>query len=606
MGGATIQILMVKLKGMTDMRNWKLLSFCSFFFLMSLILFGLIKTHFIRRMSASSQEETADLILLNGNIYTVHPKLPQAQAIAVRGDRIIFVGTNEAALKFKGSKSEIVEMDGKTVIPGLIDAHAHFIGLGESLQRLSFVETRSFDEIVAQVRQKAATTPRGDWILGRGWDQTHWLVKEFPRHQELSAVSPSNPVWLTRVDGHAAIANAEAMRLARITKETKDPEGGKIIRDEKTGEPTGVFIDNAKSLIERHIPPLTRDQIKQAALRAIQKCLADGLTGVHDAGVGRETLDAYKELIDEGKFDFRIYAMLMASGIPADSSSPSTAALESFLKSGPFLVGYGGNRLTARSIKIVADGALGSRGAAMWEPYSDDPKNRGLMVTSPEAIYFWSKKATDQGFQVNTHAIGDRANHIWLDVIERLEKENSKVKDLRLRDEHAQVVALTDIPRFAQLHVIPSMQPTHCTSDMRWAEQRVGPERIKGAYAWRSLLNTGVHIVAGSDFPVEDPNPLWGFYSAITRQDHEGWPSGGWRPQERMTREEALRAFTFDAAYAAFEEDIKGSIEVGKLADFVVLSQDIMKIEPRLLLVTEVEKTFLGGKLVYGKLPRKP
>lgn len=540
----------------------------------------------------------ADLILLNGNIYTVNPVIPHAEALAIHEDKIVAVGSNAEAQELRGVKTLVVDLGGKTVVPGFIDAHGHFLGLGESLLRLNFIDTHTYQEIIDMVKQELAHAPGREWILGRGWDQTRWPSTEFPDHHELSAVSPHNPVWLTRVDGHAGLANAEAMRIAGISKDTKDPEGGKILRDKTTGEPTGVFIDNAKALIERHIPPPTHDQMKQAALLAVKKCLADGLTGVHDAGVSGEIIEVYKELIEEGNFDFRIYAMLMASGDPV--YSPAAATLNSFLNRGP-LLGYGGDRLTVRSIKIVADGALGSRGAALIEPYSDDPSNRGLMVTSKDMIYAWAKKATNGGFQVNTHAIGDRATRIWLDVVEQLEKENPKVKELRLRDEHAQIVSLADIPRFAQLHVIPSMQPTHCTSDMRWAEQRVGAERIKGAYAWRSLFKTGLHIASGSDFPVENPNPLWGFYAAISRQDHDGLPPGGWRPQERMTREEALRSFTLDAAYAAFEENIKGSIQVGKLADLVVLSHDIMKIEPRLILRTEVEKTFLGGKLVYGK-----
>jgi predicted amidohydrolase YtcJ len=585
------------------MSPWILRLILSFFLGITMMTFHIQESRAQLSSSDKSVSEMADTIFLNGNIYTVNPKMPHAEALAVRGDRIVYVGTNEGAARYKASHTQVVELEGKTIIPGLIDAHGHFISLGESLQHLSFVDTRSFEEIVAMVGQKVRTTPRDEWILGRGWDQTRWLVKEFPDHHVLSAISPANPVWLSRVDGHAAVGNAEAMRIAGITRATKDPEGGRIVRDEKTGEPTGVFIDNAKSLVERHIPSLSRDQIKRAALLAVKKCLADGLTEVHDAGVDMETIEAYKELIDQGNFDFRIYAMIGIPEAPIDPSNPSpySAALGSYLKSGPKLIGYGGHRLTVRSIKIIADGALGSRGAAMMEPYSDDPKNIGLILTPQEAIYFWAKQATDGGFQVNTHAIGDRANRIWLDTVARLEKENPKVMELRLRDEHAQIVSLSDIPRFAQLHVLPSMQPTHCSSDMRWAEQRVGPERIKGAYAWRSLLKTGVRIPAGSDFPVEDPNPLWGFYAAITRQDQEGSPAGGWRPQERMTREEALRAFTIDAAYAAFEETIKGSLEAGKLADFVVLSTDIMKIEPRLLLVTEVEKTYLGGKLVYGK-----
>ncbi|MDD5543720.1 MAG: amidohydrolase [Acidobacteriia bacterium] len=548
---------------------------------------------------SASPQAPADLILMNGNIYTVNSHMPHAEAVAARGGLISYVGSNAGAQAFKGPSTEVVDLEGKTVVPGLIDAHGHFINLGESLQRLSFVDTRSYEEIVSMVRKKVEATPVNEWIQGRGWDQTRWATKEFPDHHALSRVSPNNPVWLTRVDGHAALANAAAMKLAGITATTKDPDGGKIVRDPKTGEPTGVFIDNAKSLVEKVIPPLTRDQIKRAATLAIQKCLQDGLTEVHDAGTSAEVIDVYKDLIDAGKFDFRIYAMIMASGDPV--KSPAAHTLDAYLKAGP-LVGYGNNHLTVRSLKIVSDGAMGSRGAAMLQPYSDDPGNSGWMVMSKNLIYEWAKKATDGGFQVNTHAIGDRANRVWLDVVEQLEKENPKVKDLRLRDEHAQVLSPTDLPRLAELHIIASMQPTHCTSDMRWAEQRLGPQRVRGAYAWRSILRTGVRIAGGSDFPVEDPNPLWGIYSAITRQDHSGWPTGGWMPQEKMTRDEALRAFTLDAAYAAFEEKIKGSIEVGKLADFVVLSQDIMKIEPAQILRTEVEKTFLGGKLVFGKV----
>jgi predicted amidohydrolase YtcJ len=585
------------------MQDWKRVSVLVLLLLAVASLSQIAPAQRERQPAVSGSNTLADTVLLNGNIYTMNPRMPHAQAIAIRGDRIVFVGSTEGASRSKGPQSKVVDLDDKTVVPGFIDAHGHFISLGESLQRLSFVDTRSYDEIVRMVRQKVLESPRGEWVLGRGWDQTRWPSKDFPHHGELSAVSPETPVWLTRVDGHAGLANAKAMEIAGITRQTLDPPGGRILRDEKTGDPTGVFVDNAMSLIGRHIPTLTRDQIKRAALLAIQKCLADGLTEVHDAGVGRETLEVYRELIDDGRFDFRIYAMIMAEGSPANSAAAAT--LDPYLKRGP-LIGYGGTRLTVRSIKIIADGALGSRGAAMLEPYSDDAKNSGLMVTPPETIYAWAKKATDGGFQVNVHAIGDRANRVWLDVVTRLEQSNPKVKELRLRDEHAQVLALSDLPRFGLLGVIPSVQPTHCTSDMRWAEQRLGPDRIKGAYAWRSLLKTGVHIAAGSDFPVEDPNPLWGFYAAITRQDQEGWPQGGWFPQERMSREEALRSFTLDAAFAAFEENLKGSIEEGKLADLVVLSHDIMKIDPPLILRTEVEKTFLGGKLVYGKMSARP
>ncbi|MCH8333374.1 amidohydrolase, partial [Candidatus Sumerlaeota bacterium] len=370
-----------------------------------------------------------------------------------------------------------------------------------------------------------------------------------------------------------------------------DPRGGRILPDPNTSAPNGVFIDNAQGLVSRRIPRASPDRIRQGIERAIQTCIRHGLTSIHDAGVSRSQIDLYRRMIDEGDFNLRIYAMIRGGGLET---------MQRFFDAGP-IVGYGDNRLTVRSVKIVIDGALGSRGAALLQPYADDPGNSGLLTTPPETLRRIVRGALQAGFQVCCHAIGDRGNRIVLDIYEEALGSEPRAMDHRFRIEHAQVVALVDIPRFARLGVIPSMQATHATSDMYWAEDRVGPRRIEGAYAWRKFLNEGSRIANGSDFPVEGVNPLWGIYAAVTRQDHRGWPEGGWRPEERMTRTEALRSFTIDAAYAAFEEDIKGSLEPGKLADVVVLSRDIMQIDAREILETEVVRTILGGVTVYER-----
>jgi hypothetical protein len=532
-----------------------------------------------------------DLILTGGRVYTADINNPTAEAIAIQGERILAVGTNDRIDALRGEGTRVIELDGKTVIPGLIDSHVHLLSLGYALQRLDFVGTTSLERIVEMTEAKADSTPAGQWILGRGWDQNDWEVKDFPTHAALSAAVPDRPVWLTRIDGHAAYANAAAMRLAGVTRDTPDPDGGRILRD-AAGEPTGVFIDRAMELVEPHIPEPSDAQMREALDLAVAECLKHGLTSVHDAGVGPRELALYEKAIDEGAFDFRVYAMIHADY--------PDAIRENFL-AGP-LIGYGNHRLTIRAIKVVIDGALGSRGAALLADYSDDPGNRGLPVTKPETLRELTIQALLSGYQVACHAIGDAGNRMALDQFANAIEETGRTGG-RLRVEHAQVVALEDIPRFAQLGVIPSMQATHATSDMYWAEERVGPERIKGAYAWRRFLDRGLRIANGSDFPVEGVNPLWGFYAAIARQDRAGWPEGGWMPDQRMTREEALRSWTLDAAFAAFEEEIKGSIEAGKLADLVVLDKNIMEIPPPEILETRVEMTMLGGKVVYQRAP---
>ena len=505
--------------------------------------------------------------------------LPETSALAVRGGRFLAVGASAAA--HRGPATRVMDLQGATVIPGLIDSHAHMAGLGRSLDQLDLSGAGSASEVAARVKGAAARTPPGEWILGRGWDQTRWPGQRFPTADDLRDAAPGHPVYLTRVDGHAGWANHRALELAGITKETADLPGGRIHRD-AAGRPTGVLIDAAQRLVTRRIPPRNEEQVAGQLARAARECARLGLTGVHDAGVGRTELGAYRRLISEGRLPIRIYAMI---GGPGD-------LWREYLRRGPET----GDHLTVRSIKLMSDGALGSRGAAMKEPYSDDPHNTGLLILDREQIEPVAREALEHGFQVNTHAIGDRANRAVLEAYGAvLGGEN----DRRFRIEHAQIVSTDDFELFRRYSILPSIQATHATSDMRWARDRVGDARLQGAYAWRRFLDLGLPLANGSDFPVENPNPLWGFYASITRQDHDGQPPGGWRPDQRLTREEALRSWTLDGAYAAFEEHEKGSITPGKLADFVVLSHDILRAAPLDILAARVTMTVLGGAIVY-------
>lgn len=524
----------------------------------------------------------------NAVIYTVNPNSPRAESMVTSDGVIVAVGSEKSLENFAASDRTVVDLKGQTVVPGLIDAHVHLMNLGEAMLTLDVTGTESYEQIVRMAHERAAAAPEGEWILGRGWDQNDWREKDFPHHEALSAATPRHPVSLRRIDGHALFVNAAALAIAGIDGGTPDPEGGRILRDD-SGAPTGVLIDAAMDLIERHVPDSTESHRREAVSLAIGECAKYGLTSVHEAGVSGSQIELYKRMIDDGAFNVRVYGMIRAD---------ETETWQRYFAQGP-LIGYGGGRLTVRSVKAYADGALGSRGAALLQEYSDDPGNRGLMLMSPAQLSALSEAAAHAGFQVCTHAIGDRGNRDALDAYAAGFGDRPALADYRFRIEHAQVVALEDIPRFAALGVIPSMQATHATSDMYWAEDRVGPERVHGAYAWRKFLDAGCRIANGSDFPVEGVNPLWGFYAAITRQDKTGWPEGGWHPEECMTREEALRSFTIDAAYAAFEENVKGSLEPGKLADFVVLDQDIMTIEPSEILETSVYMTVLDGRPVY-------
>lgn len=502
-------------------------------------------------------------------------------AILVRDGRIRFIGEEAEAIRLAPG-AERLDLKGATILPGLVDAHAHVAGLGMALETVSLVGTTSYGEVLERIRRRAGTALDGEWITGRGWDQNDWAIKDFPTAAELDRVVSDHPVWVTRIDGHAALANSAAMRAAGITSSTADPAGGRILRDER-GEPTGVFVDSAKELVERVIPPASRDVQKRRLVRAAEEIAALGLTGVHDAGVDDLTISLMRELIDEGRLPVRIYAML----------SDEDALLAKWFDQGS-LINYGG-KLTVRSVKLYADGALGSRGAALLEPYTDDRSNRGLLLTTVEHIRDVASRARRAGFQVNTHAIGDRAVR---NVFDAYEGASVSSRD-RFRIEHFQVAALDDISRLAPRGIIASMQPTHATSDMYWAEQRVGPERIRGAYAWRTVLDRGGRLALGSDFPVEDVNPFFGIHAAVTRQDQKGWPAGGWHPSERLTVQEAIRGFSADSAYAAFEEADRGTIELGKAADFTIVESNPLTADPATLFRMKVLYTIVNGNIVY-------
>ena len=539
---------------------------------------------------AQSASAPPTLILHHARIYTVDGANTIADAIALRDDRIVRAGSDADVLKLQAASTRVIDLGGATVLPGLHDAHGHFTGLGAFLQSLNLRGTTSYQQIVDRVRERVAKAKPGEWIVGRAWDQNDWADTRFPTHEALSAVSPNNPVYLTRVDGHAGLANRAAMAMAGLTTATADPAGGRIIRG-ANNEPTGVLIDNAQALVSSRIPPATDRQLEEQILLADQEMRRLGITTVHDAGTDSRTVDAYTRLIDAGRLKTRLYVMRRGS----------LASLQPFFAKGP-VVDYARHHMAVRAIKIVADGALGSRGAAMLEPYDDEPGSRGLLTTPPEEIYAQTLAASKAGFQTAVHAIGDRANRIVLDTFERVQREVPGARGLRMRVEHAQILDATEIPRFAALGVIASMQATHATSDMPWVPVRIGRARMEeGAYVWRKILATGAVIANGSDFPVEEPDPMRGLYAAITRQDASGQPRDGWMADQRMTRQEALLSFTKSAAFAAHMESLTGSLESGKLADLIVLSSDVMRVPPADILKTTVRMTIVGGEVVYDR-----
>jgi len=537
------------------------------------------------------KQEPADLVLLGGKVVTVDNNFSIQEAVAVRGDRIVAVGSLQDMKTFTGSKTQVLELEGKLILPGLIDAHAHMYSLGQELSSLNITGTKSYEEIIEKVAERVKTAIPGQWIVGGRWDQNDWKDTDFPVHDPLSAVSPENPVYLRRIDGNAAFANRMALEMADIDKDTPDPFGG-VIHRKKDGEPTGVLINRAMNRVEAVIPRDTREQYQEKVLKAVDSCLSVGLTGWHEAGISPEEIGFYKDLIDEKKLKMRVYGML------GEQENPEVEGdLVAYLQENR-IENYGDYYLSVRSAKLFFDGALGSRGAAFFDPYADDPDNTGLLRITPEYVYRVAKAALATNMGVCTHCIGIRGNRLCLDAYEKALLENPK-EDHRLRIEHAQIVREEDVDKFASLNVIPAMQPTHCTSDMPYVEDRVGPERAKGAYAWRSFLDAGLVIPFGSDFPVESNSPLLGIYAAVTRQDLQGEPEGGWFPEQRVSIEEAIKGFTIWAAYGAFQEEVLGSIETSKLADFTVLDRDILEAAPEDILKTRVLYTIVGGRIVF-------
>lgn len=526
----------------------------------------------------------ADLVLRGATIHTSSTAIPRARALAVRGDRIVAVGDDGAIAAWTGPGTQVHDLAGRTVLPGLIDSHAHVLGLGGTLEQVRLVGTKSYAELIEAVRARARTTPKAEWIQGRGWDQNHWPEKAFPHHAALSSSVPDHPVALRRVDGHALLVNRRALELAHITRDTPDPDGGEILRDER-GEPTGVLVDHAMNLVQAVIPALAPAAREARLLAAMHEAARHGLTMVHDAGIDRAEYDAYRALLVRGTFPIRIDAMAMVD----------TPLAEALLARGP----ESGERLSMHAVKVLVDGALGSRGALLSADYSDQPGTRGLVTYPFDRLEAVCRRARAAGVQMRVHAIGDLANTRVLDAFERA-FEGAPHPELRWAVEHAQVTRPEDIRRFARLGIVASMQATHATSDGAWAVQRLGPERVRWSYAWRQFLDAGVRFANGSDFPVEDVNPVLGLHASITRRDPAGaLPANGWRPEEKLTPEETLASWTRWGAWVAFREDDLGVLEPGKLADFVVLDGDPIDGPADAIPQTRVLRTVVGGETVF-------
>jgi predicted amidohydrolase YtcJ len=497
--------------------------------------------------------------------------------------KIVATGGEELVAKYPDA--EAIDGNEQFVLPGLHDGHGHVSSQGFLNVELNVTGTESLNEAVKKIAAYDKANPGSGWIKGRGWNQVLWPVKEFPTAASIDAVVSGRPVWLRRIDGHAGWANSKALALAGIDNDTPDPVGGKIMRDDN-GVATGTLIDAAMSFVSVKVPPSDKDDYRRAFLAAFKELTSLGLTSIHDAGIGIDEAEVYMSMADNGEMPMRIYAMIWEAGENLDAI-------------GKPIIGYGNDRLDIRSVKLMSDGALGSRGAAMIDPYEDDTENRGLRMYTQEEVNAKVKKANDMGFQVGIHAIGDFGNRQSLDAFEKA--QGGKPSPLRNRVEHAQIITLEDIPRFAKLGVIASMQATHATSDMNMAEDRIGAKRLEGAYAWRKLLDSGAVIANGSDFPVELANPMHGMYASVARKSRAGLPEGGWRIADGLTREETLHSFTLAAAYAALQEDRLGSLETGKWADFIVVDRDFFKIPESEIDDIQVLQTWVGGELVYER-----
>ena len=544
---------------------------------------------------ASCTNDLADVIIFNGNIYTMNDLNPRVSAVAIKSGKIIALSKRNNLKKYQNSYTKMIDLSGKTMTPGLIEGHGHFTGLGEAKMNLDLSNVKNYNELVEIVKDAVKNANDGDWIIGRGWHQSKWssrpdnMVRGFQTHEKLSSVSPNNPVWLKHASGHAGFGNKKAMEIAGVTKELEFGYGGEIIKD-LSGNPTGVFNERAQSLISKHVNN-NNDKTKVIKL-AVEECLKNGITSFHDAGTSQSALDLIRKAITDNELKIRIYAML---------TSRDEKLLEEWYKKGPE-IGTANDFLTVRSIKLNADGALGSRGAWLLDDYEDRPGHFGMSTQSMDYVYKISKNGIKNGFQVNTHAIGDRTNREVLDQYEKVFNEHLDLSNNhRWRIEHAQHIDPLDIPRFGKLGVIASIQGIHMSSDRPWAIKRLGKKRIiESAYAWRDLINNGAILINGTDVPVEPINPIASFYASISRKTLNGNPEGGYEPNQKMSRLEALKSYTINAAYGAFEEKIKGSIEVGKYADFTVFSKNIMTIPEDEILNTKIVYTIINGKIEYS------
>jgi predicted amidohydrolase YtcJ len=538
------------------------------------------------------------VLLTNGRVYTLDQADSVVDTLVVRDGRIAFAG-RRGEVNVPASEP-VVDLGGRAVLPGLVDAHGHLMYLARGRLTLNATGVTSEEAIARMVAAAAARAAAGDWLGGRGWDQNLWPGRAFPSRASLDRAAPRNPVVLVRIDGHASWCNSAALQAAGITRETRDPTGGIVVKD-AGGEPTGLLVDTAQRLVQRAEPRPSEERFDEAVREAIAECLAAGLTGVHEMGATLFALASYRRLIERGRFPFRNYAAV---------AGRSEETWSHYRERGPEVIGDG--QVVIRAFKLLSDGALGSRGAALHSPYCDDPDNRGLLLIPPDELSRLTREAVERGFQVCVHAIGDRANTLTLDTFEQTLRARPEARALRLRVEHAQILSPSDIPRFRALGVLPSMQATHCTSDMAWVEERLGPERLPGAYAWRSLLDTGVIIAGGSDFPVENPNPFHGIYAAVTRRPLSGEPRDR-EPGQRMTREEAVRSFTTWNAYASRQEDDLGALAPGRRADLIVCSEDVFACPEAHIKDIVPLLTMVGGEIVHrrdadpgGGGPRRP
>jgi predicted amidohydrolase YtcJ len=543
-------------------------------------------------MPSAAMAETAQTVFVNGNIYTMNERQPRAEAIAVQGGRIVFVGSNADAKKFQSTETKRVDLAGKTVVPGLTDSHCHIFGIGEREMNLNLEGTDTLETFLAKVKERVTKTERGKWITGRGWIETFWKPPQFPTRQDLDKIAPDNPVFLTRADGHAAVANSAALKLAGVDKATRNPFGGEILKDKQTGEPTGVLLDHANELVAKNIPKPTEADRREAFLLGVKRETELGWCEIQNAGGDLADLAPMRQALEAGQVKLRVYNAVYAPGPAAEMLLRDGISLNQF-----------DHHFTLRTLKVVLDGALGSRGAALLEPYADAPETSGYLTQKEAELQPIFEEALRTGIQIETHAIGDRANRVILDLYEKAMKavplEQRKIREPRWRVEHAQILSAPDIPRFAKLGVIASMQPSHAISDLFFAPSRLGKERLAGAYAWQGLLKSGAIICGGSDAPVERGEPMIEFYAAVARKSIKGETADGWHPEQAVSREQALKMFTMSPAYAAFEEQDKGSIEVGKFADLTILSKDIMKIPAPEILTTTCAMTVIGGEVVF-------